>query len=123
MKPALSRADAEALARLIAADPNPFTAKLAAKINRAFMDGDGAVDVDLERDELAEIADALSADPELLLDVPEFKPLYEEVTATLLADSLWVGKRSQGSPDGLPRSLRAHSAEPLGRLDRNLGLL
>jgi hypothetical protein len=54
-KPALSREDAQALAQLVATDPTPFTAKLAAKINQALMDGDGAEDVELERDELAEI--------------------------------------------------------------------
>jgi hypothetical protein len=99
-KPALSREYAQALAQLIATDPTSSTAKLAAKINQALMDGDGAQDVELERDELAEIA--LSADPELLPDVPDFKALYEEVSAILLADSLWVGKRSQGSRDNCP---------------------
>jgi hypothetical protein len=101
-KPSLSREDAQALVQLIATDPTQFAAKLATKINQALMDGDGAEDVELERDELAEIAYALSADPELLPDVPDFKALYEEVSAILLADSLWVGKRSQGSRDNCP---------------------
>ena len=52
------------------------------------IDGEGAAEVRLGRDELAEIADALSADPELLLEVPEFKPLYDEVTAAFVAAPL-----------------------------------
>jgi hypothetical protein len=82
-KPTLTEEDAQVLAHLIAADPTPFSTKLAAKINRALLDGESAAEVELERDELAEIADALSADPELLLEVPEFKPLYDEITEAL----------------------------------------
>ena len=37
----------------------------------------------LERDELAEIADALSVDPKLVFEVPALKPLYDEVVAAL----------------------------------------
>lgn len=87
-RPTLTDEDAQVLAQLIAADPTPFSIKLAAKINRALLDGEGAAEVRLGRDELAEIADALSADPELLLEVPEFKPLYDEVTAALVAAPL-----------------------------------
>jgi hypothetical protein len=82
-RPTLSAEDAQMLAQLIVADPTPFTAKLASKINRALLNDETASEIELEQDELAEIADALSADPELLLDVPEFKPLHEEITEAL----------------------------------------
>ena len=42
-----------------------------------------AGEVELERDELAEIADALSVNPKLVLEVPALKPLYDEVVAAL----------------------------------------
>jgi hypothetical protein len=82
-RPTLSDEDAQALVGLIAADPTPFTTKLAAKINRGLLNGDSAQEIELNRDELVEIADVLSVDPELLLDLPAFKPLYDEVIAAL----------------------------------------
>jgi hypothetical protein len=85
-KPRLSSEDAQALVALIAADPTPFTVKLAAKINRTLIDGEEAGEVDLDQDELVEVADALSADPELLISVPTLKPLYDEVTKALARD-------------------------------------
>ena len=87
-RPSLTNEDAQVLVQLIAADPTPFSIKLAAKINRSLLDGESAAEVELGPDELAEIADALSADPELLLDVPEFKPLYDEITEALRAAPL-----------------------------------
>ena len=86
-RPTLPDGDTQVLVGLIAADPTPFTTRLAAKINRGLLDGDSAHEIELEREELVEIADALSADPELLLDVPAFKPLYDEVTAALEAQA------------------------------------
>ena len=83
-KPTLSAEDAQALVGLIAADPTPFTTRLAAKINRGLLDGDPAQEIELEREELVEIVDALSADPELLLDVPTLKPLYDELITALI---------------------------------------
>jgi hypothetical protein len=82
-RPTLSDTDAQALVGLIAADPTPFTTKLAAKINRGLLDGDSAQEIELKRDELVEIADALSVEPKLLLDVPTLRPLHDEVIATL----------------------------------------
>jgi len=79
----LAPEDAQALVALIAADATPFTVRLAAKINRSLLDGNEAEEVELERDELAEIADALSVDPKLVFEVPALKPLYDEVVAAL----------------------------------------
>jgi len=82
-RPTLAPEDAQALVALIAADATPFTVRLAAKINRSLLDGNEAEEVELERDELAEIADALSVDPKLVFEVPALKPLYDEVVAAL----------------------------------------
>jgi hypothetical protein len=82
-KPSLSEGDAQALAVLLASDPTPLSIKLAAKINRGLLDGARAEEVELERDELTEIADALSADPLLMTDLPVFKRLYDDVVVEL----------------------------------------
>jgi hypothetical protein len=87
-KPGLSSHEAEDLARLLELARNLTAVELAGKIRQqARLDPDrlpASIDIELDRDELQQIA-AVFADGPDLLEIPAFAHLHDEVLATLNA--------------------------------------